>query len=253
MTILQKAPKSGNRRSAKGWHKFGHADDAVRHTDAWEHETFAEEQARWERSDPAYARICDHVRQARDRGEEASRRADQAKAEWDARVATQRQASDDAQKTRHALNADQTARRQTTRSSEGSGQMMEALSSMKRSDPARDDSRSASFDTHTTFAIESNDSPVPGIVPASVRVHDHPTAPTRRAARPPAGQGDRLPRPAPSRRRDRTTTPPSPAQHRPDPGDGHRSHYVTITPGPSSPKFHGGRDNLLAELSAGHC
>jgi hypothetical protein len=130
---------------------------------------------------------CDHVRQARDRGEEASRRADEAQAEWDARVATQRQASDDAQKTRHALDADQTARRQTTRSSEGSGHATEAPPAIERSDPARDDDpRSASFDTHTTFAIESNDSPVPGIVPESVRVHDHPNAPTRRAARPPA-------------------------------------------------------------------
>ena len=48
--------------------------------------------------------------------EAASRRADQAKAEWDARVATQRQASDDAQKARHALRADRTALRQTATS-----------------------------------------------------------------------------------------------------------------------------------------
>jgi 1,4-alpha-glucan branching enzyme len=98
MTILQKARQSSTGRAGKGWYKFGDADEAVRHTDAWEHETFAEEQARWERTDPAYARICEQVRQAKKRGEEASRRADQAKAEWDARVATQRQASDDAQK-----------------------------------------------------------------------------------------------------------------------------------------------------------
>lgn len=44
--------------------------------------------------------------------------------------------------------------------------------------------------------------------------------------------------------RDRTTTPPSPAQHHHDPGGHKRSHYVTITPGPSSPKFHGERGNL---------
>ena len=114
MTILHKPPPSGERHAADGSYKFGHTDEPVRHTEAWEHETFAEEQARWERSDPEYARICEEVRQARVRGEEASRRADQAKAEWDARVATQRQASDDA--ARHALKADQPALRQTATS-----------------------------------------------------------------------------------------------------------------------------------------
>jgi hypothetical protein len=108
MTILQEPPQRGTGRAGKDWYKFGHADEAVRHTDAWEHETFAEEQARWERSDPAYARICEAVRQAKKKGEQASRQADQAKAEWDARVGTQRQASDDAQKARYALKAEQT-------------------------------------------------------------------------------------------------------------------------------------------------
>jgi len=116
MTVLQKPPQRGDRHPARSWFKFGHGDQAVRHTDAWEHETFAEEQARWERSDPEYARICEQVRQARQRGEEASRRADQAKADWDARVATRRQADDDAQKARHALKAEQTALRQTAAS-----------------------------------------------------------------------------------------------------------------------------------------
>jgi hypothetical protein len=113
MTILQKPPRSGDRQSGKRRYRFRHAGEAVRRTDAWEHETFAEEQARWERSDPEYARICEEVRQAKKSGEEASRRADQAKAEWDARVATQRQAEDDAQKADHALRADYMARRQT--------------------------------------------------------------------------------------------------------------------------------------------
>jgi hypothetical protein len=108
MTILQKPRQS----AAKGWHGFGRADQAVRHTDAWEHENFQEEQARWERSDPQYARICDEVRRASKRGEGASLRADEAKAEWDARVASQRHAIDDAQKAHHALKVDQTARRQ---------------------------------------------------------------------------------------------------------------------------------------------
>jgi hypothetical protein len=115
MTILQeqKQRHGGYGQAGKGRHKLGHADEAVRHTDALDHETFAEEQARWERADPEYARICEGVRQAREMGREASRRADQAKAAWDARVATQRQADDDGQKARRALRADLTARRQT--------------------------------------------------------------------------------------------------------------------------------------------
>ena len=56
-------------------------------------------------------------------------------------------------------------------------------------------------------------------------------------------QGDRLHRPTPPRGRDRTPTPPSPAQPAHDPGGRDRSHCVTITPGPSSPKFHGDRGN----------
>jgi hypothetical protein len=133
MTILQKPPESGDRHTAKGWHKFGHAEEGVRRTDAWEHENFAEEQARWERSDPEYARICNQVRRATSRGGEALRRAEEAKAQWDARVATQRQASDDAQKARHASNADQTARRQPATSKEGSGHATEPPSPVERS------------------------------------------------------------------------------------------------------------------------
>ncbi len=109
MTIPQKLLPGGDGHAARRWHRFGHGDQAVRHTEAWEHETFAEEQARWERSDPEYARICEAVRQARDKGGEASRHADEAKDKWDARVATQRQADDDAQRASHALIADQTA------------------------------------------------------------------------------------------------------------------------------------------------
>jgi hypothetical protein len=111
MTILQNLPQSGDKIAVVGWRKFGDATESMRHTEAWEHETFAEEQARWERSDPEYARICEAVRQARERGGEASRRADEAKADSDARVATERQANDGAQKARHALQADQTVRR----------------------------------------------------------------------------------------------------------------------------------------------
>ena len=127
MTILQKPPHSGDGPARKSGYRLGHADHAVRHTDAWEQENFLEEQARWERGDPEYARICDEIRRAPKRGEEASLHADQAKAEWDARVAPQRQANDDAQKAHHAL-ADQTAPRQTTRSTEGPGHATEAPS-----------------------------------------------------------------------------------------------------------------------------
>ena len=151
MTILQKLLQSGDEHGARGSHRLGHRDQAVRHTEAWEHETFAEEQARWERSDPEYARICEAAREAKDRGEEASRRADEAKAKWDARVATQRQANDDALRAHHVIAA-----------------------------------RESHHDIHTTFAIECNHSPAPGIMPEPVRVHDEPvamTAPPGQAAR----------------------------------------------------------------------
>jgi hypothetical protein len=51
-----------------------------------------------------------------------------------------------------------------------------------------------------------------------------------------------------ARGRDRTPTPPSPAQPRHDPGGRDRSQRVTITPGPSSPKFHDARGNLSRSL-----
>jgi hypothetical protein len=141
MTILQKPPRSSAGHAARAWRWFGHRDQALRHTDVWEHETFAEEQARWERGDPEYARICEEVRQAREKGGEASRRADEVKAEWDARVASQRQANDDAQRADHAIRA-----------------------------------REGHHHTGTTLAIESNGSPAPGIMPEPVRVHDQPAA-----------------------------------------------------------------------------
>jgi hypothetical protein len=105
MMILKQPPPSGNRHAGPGWPRFGHPDQVVRHTDAWEHENFAEEQARWERNDPAYARICEATRRAPKTGEIASRRADEAKAEWDARAAPQRKTNDDAQRARHGLKA----------------------------------------------------------------------------------------------------------------------------------------------------
>ncbi len=67
MTILGKLRQSGDWHAARGWRRFGHGDQAVRYTEAWEHENFAEEQARWERSDPEYARICEQVRESRGR------------------------------------------------------------------------------------------------------------------------------------------------------------------------------------------
>jgi hypothetical protein len=113
MTMPHNQPHSSDQHAVKGQSKFDHAGEAVRHTDPWEHENFEEEQARWERSDPEYARICETARQAKNQDEEASQRADQAKADWDARTAPQRQATDHREKTRHALTASHTARRQT--------------------------------------------------------------------------------------------------------------------------------------------
>src|SRR6185437_7308124 len=57
-------------------------------------------------------------------------------------------------------------------------------------------------------------------------------------------QGDRLHPTTEPRGRDRTTTPPPGDPANFDPGGHDRSNCVTITPGPSSPKFHAGRDNL---------
>jgi hypothetical protein len=160
MTILQKLLlQSASAHAARGWHRFGRGDLAVRYTEAWEHETFAEEQARWERSDPAYARICEDVRRAKETGREASRRAEEAKADWDARVATQRQADDDAQREHHALKADQTA-----------------------------SAREGHHPMHTTFAIESNDSQAAGIIPEPVRVHDERAAMTAPRGEPQAAR-----------------------------------------------------------------
>ena len=59
MTILTKPLDSGDGHAARRWHGFGDGDEAVRYTEAWEHETFAEQQARWDRSDLGYGRICE--------------------------------------------------------------------------------------------------------------------------------------------------------------------------------------------------
>jgi hypothetical protein len=176
MTILQKLLQSGAVHAPRGWHWFGDGDQAVRHTEAWEHETFAEEQARWERSDLEYARICEAVRQAKERGGEASRRADQAKAEWDARVATQRQANDDAQRAHHALSADQTARPRPPSSRISSQRRRSRALKGTRTLRLVIRAREGHHHMHTGFASESNDSPAPGIMPEPVRVHDQPVA-----------------------------------------------------------------------------
>ena len=162
MTIPEKPPPSGDSHAARGWHGFGHRDQVVRYTEAWEHETFAEEQARWERGDPDYARICEQVRLAKKWGGGASRCAIEAKAEWDARVGARRHANDDAQRADHALKADRTARRSPATSRNSSHSRWQ-----------------------TTFAIESNDSQAPGIMPEPVRVHDQPAAATV-----PRGEGE---------------------------------------------------------------
>jgi hypothetical protein len=97
--ILERLLGSLDRHAGRRRQRLGHGDRAVRYTEAWEHETFAEEQARWERGDREYARVCEQVRVAE--GEEASQRADDAKADWDACAAPQRQANDDAERADH--------------------------------------------------------------------------------------------------------------------------------------------------------
>jgi hypothetical protein len=179
MTILINPPQHGHRHAARRWYGSGHRDETVRHTDAWEHETFAEEQARWERGDPEYARICEAVRQAKKKGEQASLSADKTKAEWDARVATQRRANDDAQRAHHALTAAQTAKPGTTSSRTGSSPATERSTPTERADAPPGDPRSRSPHVHTTFAIESRDSPAIGIIPEPVPIHDEPAAARR--------------------------------------------------------------------------
>jgi hypothetical protein len=183
MTMLRRLLQSGDGHAARGWHRFGHGDQAVRHTEAWEHENFAEEQARWERTDPAYARICEQVRQARERGGEGSLRADEAKADWDARVYTQRQANDDAQRAQHALKVDQTARPRPSTSRISSQRRKSRSLKSTRTPRLAVRAREGHDQVHTTVPIESNDSPVPGIMPEPVRVHDQPAAMTRAARR----------------------------------------------------------------------
>ena len=99
MTILQRLRDHRGGHAAGSRQRFGHGEPEVRRTEAWEHETFAEEQARWERGDGEYAQICEDVRGAE--GEEASQRADDVKAGWDAGAAPQRAASDGAERARH--------------------------------------------------------------------------------------------------------------------------------------------------------
>lgn len=62
MTILTNPPQHGNGHAATRWHKTDHQNETAGHTDAWEPETFGEQQARLERSD---ARIPDDADAAR--------------------------------------------------------------------------------------------------------------------------------------------------------------------------------------------
>jgi hypothetical protein len=178
MTILHKPLRRGDGHVRWRWHRFGHGDQAVRHTEPWEHETFAEEQARWERSDPEYAQICEAVRRAKERGGEASRRADKAKADWDDRVAKQRQANDDAQRAQHALKADQTDRRRPATSPTSSQRRNSRAPRSPSTPPVSVSAGEGHHHLHPTFAVESTDSPVPGIMPEPVRVHNAPGATT---------------------------------------------------------------------------
>jgi hypothetical protein len=153
MTILTNPPQPSERPAATRRYRSGNADETARRTDASEHETCGEEQARWER---------------------------ETKAEWDARVATQRQANDDAQKVRHALTAAQTAKPETASSRSISSPAKEQPTPTERSDAPPGDPRSRSSEVHSTFAIESHDPPAAGIIPEPMRIHDEPAAARRR-------------------------------------------------------------------------
>jgi hypothetical protein len=180
MTILKSPPQHGDRHAAARWYKSGHAAETTRDTDAWEHETFGEDQARLERGDPEYARICEPVRQAKDKGEQASLSADKTKAQWDARVACQRAADDDPQKACHALTAAQTVKPQPASSRKGSSPATEQSKPTEPSEGPPRDPRSRSSQLHANFAIASHDSPAAGIIQEPVRIHDDPDAARRR-------------------------------------------------------------------------
>jgi hypothetical protein len=66
MTILTNPPQHHDRHAATRWYRSGQRNETALHTDALGHETFAEEQARWERDEPEYARD-EPVRQAKSR------------------------------------------------------------------------------------------------------------------------------------------------------------------------------------------
>ena len=110
MTILQKPPQSGNRTYRKRCYRSAMPVVLCATRGRGRTKTLRKNKRDGKRSDPAYARICEEVRQTREKGEEASRRAEEAKATWDARVAAQRQANDDAEKAHHGSKskADQT-------------------------------------------------------------------------------------------------------------------------------------------------
>ena len=180
MTVFHKPRQSGDRHAGKRRHRFGDGDQAVRYTEAWEHETFAEEQARWERSDPEYAVVCERVRQAKKRGEEASRCAVQAKADWDARVAGKREANDAAQRTHHAVQAEASTGRRLATSRTSSQRRKTRPPKRTRAPWPVSRAGDGRPYMHTTFARESNDSPAPGIMPEPIRVHDEPAMTTTR-------------------------------------------------------------------------
>lgn len=172
MTILKSPPQHGDGHAATRWYKSGHTDETTGHTDAWEPETFGEEPARWERGDPEYAELCEAVGQAKDKGEQASLSADKTNARWDARVACQRAADDDAQKARHALTAAQTVKPQPASSPKSSAPATEQSKPTEPSEGSPLNPRSRSSQLHASFAIASHDSPAAKIIPEPVRVHE---------------------------------------------------------------------------------
>ena len=84
------------------------------------------------------------------------------------------------------MKADQTARRRPATSRTSSQRRKSRSLKSTRTPRLVIRARADHHRMHTTFAIESNDSPAPGIMPEPVRVHDEPAATT-------ASRGERRP------------------------------------------------------------
>ena len=164
--------------------EFGHADQTCAAPMHGEHETYAEEQARWERDDSAFARIV------KTSDEQSGRVSKLQGAVMGPRPAgtlasshSERQANDAAQGAQHALNADQTTRRRAA-TSRTSSQRRKSRS-LKSTRIVRWVIRAREGQHHmrATFAIESMTRRPPGSCPSlSASTMNSPRRPRRAAS-----------------------------------------------------------------------